>query len=163
MSVNKLATLELKSQKLSFSAGHFTIYSATERERLHGHNYQVEAQITTLVQPDGISFNYRIYNEKIRQLCLEVDNYFLMPTKSPYLKVEETTDLYIAHFNQEKIPFLKSDVKLLPVKNTTLEELSHWFIDQLVKDKESLETYHIKQIIIKVFNGPGQAGYASWQ
>ena len=37
----RTTTLELYKEEMKFSAGHFTIFSATERENLHGHNFSV--------------------------------------------------------------------------------------------------------------------------
>ena len=36
-----VTTVELQKESMKFSAGHTTIFSATEREPLHGHMYQV--------------------------------------------------------------------------------------------------------------------------
>ena len=38
-----LCTLYIDKESHKFSAAHYTIFSATERERLHGHNYSVSA------------------------------------------------------------------------------------------------------------------------
>ena len=36
----KLGRIEIAKQALNFSAAHFTIFSQTEREDLHGHNFR---------------------------------------------------------------------------------------------------------------------------
>jgi 6-pyruvoyltetrahydropterin/6-carboxytetrahydropterin synthase len=54
-------------------------------------------------------------------------------------------------------------VKILPIHNVTVEELSNWFIQQLIADKKELETNKIKDIKVKVFSGPGQSGSAAWE
>lgn len=123
----RLSTIELSKQRLGFSAGHFTIFSATEREALHGHNYQVCCAITSQVGELGLSFDYRYYKDQIAERCKQVDEIFLIPQDSPYLKIEEQENYYFIHFNKEKIPFLKQDVKFLPLVNISVEELSHWF------------------------------------
>ena len=46
---DEATTLELCQEEMKFSAGHFTILSATERERLHGHNFTVYVAITGVV------------------------------------------------------------------------------------------------------------------
>lgn len=158
----RLATLEFCSEKIGFSAGHFTIYNATSRERLHGHNYKLHATISAELGNDGITFDYAVFNKKIETLCQEIHSYFLLPTQSPYLNISEDADYYYALFNQEKIPFLKTDCKLLPIRNTTLEELSQWFLDRLTEDQSLLRLHGIHSIVLKLFNGPGQAGVATW-
>ena len=43
---------------LHFSAAHFTIFSATERERLHGHNYSVSARFVAPQGDNGFSADH---------------------------------------------------------------------------------------------------------
>jgi 6-pyruvoyltetrahydropterin/6-carboxytetrahydropterin synthase len=160
--MNKLATIELYREDLNFSAGHFTIFSATEREKLHGHNYQIHAAITTLVPENGLRFDYRYYHNKIKEVCQELNLCFLLPTESQYLKIEDAGQYYHAHFNQEVIPFLKADVRLIPIANTTVEELSHWFIGQLTQDKIELEKNAVQTMTIKIASNAGRAGSATW-
>jgi 6-pyruvoyltetrahydropterin/6-carboxytetrahydropterin synthase len=162
MTTTRLAILEFCSEKIGFSAGHFTIYNATSRERLHGHNYKLHLTISAELGDDGITFDYALFNKKIESLCQQIHSYFLLPTQSPFLNISEDADYYYALFNQEKIPFLKTDCKLLPIRNTTLEELSQWLLDQLTEDQSLLQLYGIHSITLKLFNGPGQAGVVTW-
>lgn len=162
MTTARLTTLEFCSEKIGFAAGHFTIYNATSRERLHGHNYKLHVAISAELGPNGITFDYAIYNKKLESICQQIHTYFLLPTQSPYLNIVEDADYYYALFNHEKIPFLKTDCRLLAIRNTTLEELSQWFLDQLLEDQQALEIHGIHEITLKLFNGPGQAGVARW-
>lgn len=159
----RTASLEIHKDELAFCAGHFTIFSATEREHLHGHNYNVSVAFELEVGANGLSFDYRHYKRKLKALCDQIDSYFLLPGHSPHLTIEDSGDYLTAEFNQKKIPFLKEDVKVLPVTNVTIEELSHWFLQHVTADKHELKTHGIHAITIKVFNGPGQSSGASWK
>lgn len=161
--MTRQATVEIHKDELSFSAGHFTIFSATSREDLHGHNYYVSAEFHVLLDDNGLAFDYRIYKNKLRHLCDQLDRRFLLASQSKFLQLEETEDMWLAHFNNEKIPFLKRDVVILPLTNITIEELSHWFLQQLIENLEELKRHHIEAIKIRVFNGPGQSGGAWWR
>lgn len=152
------ATVEIHKEELSFSAGHFTIFSATDRENMHGHNYYVGAKFEVLIDDNGLAFDYRVYRNKLRVLCDQLDRRFLLPACSRYLKIEEQDKLVIAHFNNEPIPFLKRDVLVMPICNITIEELSHWFLQQLLNEPEELKKYHIQDISVQVSNGPGHSG-----
>lgn len=156
--------IELYKENLEFSAGHFAIFSATERENMHGHNYSVSAAISNTVFENGFSFDYRYYKKIIYQLCQQLSQTFLLPTQSKYLRLEAEEDpaMLFAYFGDEKIPFLKRDVTLVPLCNITVEELSRWFIEKLTQDHEVLAQHHISKIIIKVFSGTGQSGSAQW-
>lgn len=62
-----------------------------------------------------------------------------------------------------KIPFLKEDVTLLPVTNITVEELSKWFVHELIQDKDELDRHRIEKVVVKVFSAPGQSASHEWQ
>ncbi len=158
--MNRQCTVELFKEDMKFSAGHFTVFSATERERLHGHNFRVRAHLTAEVDENGLTADYRIFKKKLRLLCEELDEYFLLPANSPYLSFEHTEDkILVRHYNDE-ISFLKKDIKLLPIKNTTVEEFSYYLVSELIKDQNIIEKCKITEIEVKVGSGDGQiAGY----
>jgi len=158
-SVVRAASLEIHKEEFSFSAGHFTIFSATEREQLHGHNYYVSIAFNLQISHNGLAFDYRHYKKKIQLLCDQLDRHFLLPSHSPYLKIEDQADYWIAHFNQKKLPFLKEDVVLLPLSNITIEELANWFLQTLLEEAVEIPTHGITGITIKVYNGPGKISH----
>jgi 6-pyruvoyltetrahydropterin/6-carboxytetrahydropterin synthase len=158
-----LTTVELQKESMKFSAGHITIYSATERENLHGHMYAVYLALTTWVTENGLTFDYRYYKERVHKLCRLLNQTFLMPQFSPFLEISEDKDYYYFTFNHKKIPFLKEDVTLMPLTNVTVEELSRWFLGELIKDKEELDRHRIEKVVIKVFSAPGQSASHEWQ
>lgn len=163
MSTRYLTTVELQKESMKFSAGHTTIFSATEREPLHGHHYGVYLGLTTWVEENGMTFDYRYYKAKVHELCRYLNQTFLMPTLSPYLTQEEDEEYYYFTFNHKKIPFLKEDITLLPVTNITVEELSKWFVEALIKDKAELTRHRIEKVVVKVFSAPGQSASHTWE
>ena len=85
-----------------------------------------------------------------------------MPEYSPYLTYEEDEAYLYFIFNHKKIPFLREDVTLLPVVNITVEELSRWFVQELVLNHEELQRHNIETIVVKVFSAPGQSASHTW-
>ncbi len=160
--MSRFASLEIHKDELSFSAGHFTIFSATEREQLHGHNYYVSISFNKKIKENGLSFDYRHYKKKLQALCEQLDRHFLLPSQSPYLSLKEDGDYVLAHFNQKTMPFLKEDVIVLPLSNITIEELSHWFLQNILMNLDEIKSHGIHGITVKVYNGPGQSGGAVW-
>lgn len=153
--------LQIHKEAFSFSAGHFTIFSATERETMHGHNYYVSVSFDIMVEHNGLSFDYRVYKKRLQALCDTIDRHFLLPQFSPYLTIEagKNDDEYVnASFDGKKMPFLKEDVVVLPLSNITIEALSSWFLSQLIVDKNELRKHAILDIQVDVFNGLEQSG-----
>lgn len=158
----RLASLDIHKEEFSFAAGHFTIFSETDREPLHGHNYYVSLSFNLQVGPTGLAFDYRIYKKKMHALCDQLNSHFLLPSLSPYLKLEDQGEYWVAHFNQKKLPFLKEDTVILPLANITIEELSHWFLQKLLENESDFEQHGIQGIKVSVYNGPGQSSGATW-
>lgn len=159
---NNFTTIEISKEDIKFSAAHFTIFNATERERLHGHNYAVSLAVTAPVGDDGICFSYKDIKTRLRNLCETLDEYTLVPKLSPYLTIDEQAELYIVHFNGEKIPLLKSDTLLLPIRNSTVEELARYVREQFVGDESFVRERGINEVLVTVSSGPGQSGSARW-
>jgi len=163
MTKKYLTTVELQKESMKFSAGHTTLFSATDREPLHGHMYNVYLGLTTWVEENGMTFDYRYYKQRIKNLCKHVNQTFLMPLHSPFLQLAEDDDYYYFTFNHKKIPFLKEDVTLMPLTNITVEELSRWFVLELIKDKQELDKHRIEKIVVKIFSAPGQSASHTWE
>lgn len=160
--MSRLSTIELFKEDMKFSAGHFAIFSAEHRENIHGHNYNVFASFSTLIDDEGLSFDYRFYKNKVRKICDSLNEITLIPGKSKYIKIQEDGDYTNIIFNNEKMIFLNRDILILPLYNITVEELSYWILQQTLVDADELEKNKIQEIEIKVFSGPGQSGSAKW-
>lgn len=156
------STIELFKEDMNFSAGHFTIFSATERENLHGHNYNLYVAFTTAIGAEGLSFDYRAYKDKLRELCDTIDETVILPGKSKYLKITRKDGYEQVRFDKEVMLFLPRDATILPISNVTVEELSDWFLHKILEDKKELERNQITGVLVKVFSGPGQSGSAEW-
>lgn len=161
--MTRFSTIELFKENMKFSAGHFTVFSNVARENLHGHNYHLHASFTTRIEEQGLSFDYRFYKEKLYKLCQSLDETVLLAGRCKYLSITENGNYLHVRFSNETIIFLKRDAKVLTIENVTVEELSHWFIQQIIADNQELAANKIERIHIKVFSGPGQSGSAHWE
>lgn len=157
----KKSTIELYN--INFSVGHFTMFSPTHRENLHGHDYSIYLAIHTQIFEKGLSFDFRFYRSKLEKMCALLDHSVLIPTASNYLQIDEQDEHYCLSFHTEKLFFLKRDVTLLPVTNITVEELAHWFLKQLLIDTDELQQHYVEGLTVKVASSPGQSGSAEWK
>ena len=85
MPAPSLTTIEISKDYLHFNSAHFTIFSATEREDLHGHTFYVRAYVTSPVDDNGLAFDYNILKSKLMALCDHLDEKVLLPERSPHL------------------------------------------------------------------------------
>lgn len=160
-----LTTIELFKEEMKFSAGHFTIFSATERENLHGHNFSVYVSLTGEVDENGMCANYSRYKRVLFEACSRWDETFLLPGRSPHLRVEEDeAGNVVARFGEEVLHFLRRDATVLPVRNVTLEEMSRLLGETLVSEQaDALLADRIQRIVVKCSSGPGQWASWSWE
>lgn len=156
--MERLTTIHIDKESHKFSAAHFTVFSAIERERLHGHNFSVSARIVAPVDDNGLTGDYAVYKNQIRRLCDSLDEYTLIPSQSPYLTIAEEGDYYHVTHDSDTLVLLKSDTLVIPVRNTTVEDLSHYLLETLLEDREFLEAQDIREIEVMVSSGPGQTG-----
>ncbi len=153
--MDRTVIIEIKNQYLHFSVAHFTIFSATERERLHGHNFSLKAKVKSKVQSNGLAFDYQKLKTCLYQICQSLDEFTLIAQNSPHLIIVEEGDYYAVHFNGEKILLLITDTLLLPITNVSLEELGRFIIEQL-RNNESFNRLAIERLEVEVASGPGQ-------
>ena len=76
--------------------------------------------------------------------------------------MSEEGDYFRVQHDQDVLLLLKSDTLLIPVRNTTVEDLSHYLLDTLVEDTAFLKAQDIREIEVLVSSGPGQTGSSYW-
>jgi 6-pyruvoyltetrahydropterin/6-carboxytetrahydropterin synthase len=157
--MEQLTTLYISKERHKFSAAHYTIFSATERERLHGHNYAVSVRIVAPMGDNGFAADYNVYKGRLSTLCATLDEYMLLAGESPYQLIEEEGACYRVRFAGEEMLFLQSDTQVLPIRNATVEEFSRYLLQRLL---ELSRDEDLREIELCVASGPGQKGCASW-
>ena len=156
--------IELNRNDMKFSVAHFTIFSETSRERVHGHNFYLSVLCKTFIKAGGVSFDYRELRRFLLEKCHFLNERFLLAKNSPYLKVEflpEKESVKIT-FNKKEMILLEEDVLLLPLENISSESLSYWFLDNLLGEKEFLKKNDISMIEVKVSTTTGQSSSSKW-
>ena len=161
--MENIATITLQKERMKFSCAHFTVFSATERENIHGHNYSVRINLTYKFCKHGLNFSYNDYKKKFITLCEKLDDTLLLAKNSEFLKFSEDDKYHIVEFHDEKMFFLKRDVTLLDIANISVEELTHWFLKQLLIEEAKLRAHQIFKIDVHVYSAVGQGGIATWE
>jgi len=158
--MEQLTTLYIDKESHKFSAAHYTIFSATERERLHGHNYSVSVKIVAPMGENGFAADYNVYKARISALCATLDEYTLLAGASPYQQITDEGDCYRVAFGGQAMLFLRSDTQVLPIRNATVEEFSRYLLQRLLEDCAADD---LREIELCVASGPGQKGCTSWR
>ncbi len=151
-----MTRISITNRSLNFNAGHFTIFSSTEREDLHGHSYFVNGEFLGSIDDNGLAFNYKVVKKIIKGLCDELDEKVLLPEQSPHLKLGQQDGYVTAKYDGEKLMFLPRDVLTLPVRNVTLEELSGYFARKICEHPK-IAGLAVEQVTMTVLTMQGQS------
>lgn len=124
----------LDKENFKFSGSHFTIFGPSHAERLHGHNYYVTVELRfENVDPTfGLAFDFNSVKPLVREITAELDEYVLLPSEARDLQLEKSDTAVRALFAQKRYEFPIEDVRILPLKNISSEELARYISDQLV-------------------------------
>lgn len=122
------ATFSVRVTKdhLVFSAAHFITFNGTICERLHGHNWRVAVEVDGPLDENRYVFDFIALRDAIQKLVLELDHRVLLPTKHAAIQVVADEREVAATFAERRWVFPREDCILLPVINTTAEEIAHW-------------------------------------
>jgi 6-pyruvoyltetrahydropterin/6-carboxytetrahydropterin synthase len=120
-----LVSLRLAKEDFAFAAAHFTLFPDEAAERLHGHNYQVRAELTGAALDDhGFLVPVAPVKARIRAICAGLDERILIPEKSPLLELRHEGDAVHVALGARAYRFPTSEVALLPLPNVTIEALA---------------------------------------
>lgn len=150
--------LLLRKESFKFSCSHFTIFSATHAERLHGHNYRLSVNVAlkSLDQNIGMAFDFNEIKPVIQKTCNELDEYILIAEKSPYLEIKKVAKSIEVNFAKKNYVFPLEDVRLLPIVNVSTEELARYVSEKIVEYvKPKKLPIHSISVTVKETQGQG--------
>lgn len=150
--------IHLQKEPFKFSCSHFTIFSSTKSERLHGHNYYVGVDIAVdKLHPElGLAFDFNDVKPAIKEVCDSLDELILIPQQSTHLKIAQSADAIDVNLGNKHYAFPKEDVRLLPLRNVTAEELARYISERLISH-ESFKKLSLKVISVTVEETHGQS------
>ncbi|MBN1476480.1 6-carboxytetrahydropterin synthase [Candidatus Sumerlaeota bacterium] len=126
------ASLHIGKEALKFSSAHFTIFSASEAERLHGHNYHVQIDLWGEIDAEGLIIDVSEVKAIVKALCDELDERTLIPVDSPHLTIRDIEDDHLEiRFADRRYALPRADCALLPVPNITIESLAQLLGERL--------------------------------
>ena len=155
---NESFRVHVTKDYLKFSAAHFIAYPGF-REALHGHNYRVSIEARGALGSQGYVVDFGVVKRIARRLCERLDETTLIPVNSDCLKVEQVGESVVVQYEQDEFRFPRSDVTLLPIVHTSVEELSRYLAGELRAELEAEGVDGVTGIEVGVEESFGQAAY----
>jgi 6-pyruvoyltetrahydropterin/6-carboxytetrahydropterin synthase len=115
---------------LIFCAAHFVTYDG-ECEPLHGHNYRASVTVEGALQDDQFVINFVTLKRIMRGLVDQLDHLTLLPEFNPHIRLTRNDSQVIVEVKNRRYVLPESDAKVLPIPNTTAEELAEYLAGQL--------------------------------
>lgn len=137
-------TLRLAKGDFKFSAAHFTLFSPTEAEPLHGHNYRVLVEVGGDRLDDlGLLIETGILKRRIRELLAGLDDRVLLPERSSLLTLTIEGGAVDCRYADRAYRFPEREVVLLPLVNVTMELLARLVWRRLAEDLDAGVATHL--------------------
>jgi 6-pyruvoyltetrahydropterin/6-carboxytetrahydropterin synthase len=143
---------------LVFSAAHFITFNGNVCERLHGHNWRVAAELAGPLDENRYVFDFIALRDALQQLVSSLDHRMLLPTRHSQIRVAADEREVTAQFESRRWVFPREDCVLLPVENTTAEEIAAWMAERLRAVVLSQPNANIDSVQVDVEENFGQWG-----
>lgn len=156
-------SLHLAKQNFKFSSAHFLIFDDKSAEKLHGHNYQVRVDLQTpsLEKTEsGFFVDFNIFKTWIKARLDLWDEHVLLPAENPEMQFGESSGILEVRFRDRFYAFPRNEVILLPVTNTSVEELSRILAEEMFKE---FSKYQVKKVRVYVEETKGQGASTTCQ
>ena len=150
--------VKLEKEDLIFSAAHFITFNGNVCERLHGHNYRVFAEVYGPLDENQYVIDFITLRDALKAITLQLDHHMLLPESHPSIRVESSEKEVLVTFEERRWIFPREDCVILPVANTTAEQLAEWMGRQLLESLQSQGITNIEKLVIGVDENEGQWG-----
>lgn len=141
---------------LVFSAAHFITFNGNVCERLHGHNWRVEAAIEGPLDENSYVFDFIALRDGLQAIVHELDHRVLLPDSHPLIRVTTEGQEVTARFEQRRWVFPTEDCCILPVQNTTAELISRWIGNTLISRLKLKDRHGLTRLRVSVEENFGQ-------
>ncbi|EAQ81642.1 6-pyruvoyl trahydropterin synthase family protein [Blastopirellula marina] len=139
--------VRIAKDNLVFSAGHFITFAGGTCERVHGHNYRVEAEIFGPLDENHYVVDFIAARDALAQIVGELDHRMLLPTAHPQIDVVADGKEVTAKFEERRWVFPQAECVLLPVPNTTTELLARYVgrrLLDLLQERTGVRPQHLR-------------------
>lgn len=115
-----------------FSCAHMTVFPDGSKERLHGHNFQVEVAIELKTIAFHEILDFAIVKKAIQAQCDSWTERLLLAGKNPHYKELRNDDELEFSLCGKRYLVPRGDALILDVDNIVVETLAAVFAEQLV-------------------------------
>lgn len=151
-------SVRVMKDALVFSAAHFITFNGTICERLHGHNWRVEAEIEGPLDENQYVFDFIALRDGMKAIVDQLDHSVLLPESHPQIRVSVSPDQreVTATFETRRWIFPFEDCRILPISNTTAELIARWIAHSFLQGISADQHRSVLMLRVSVEENFGQ-------
>ncbi len=150
--------VDVTKEAFTFSAAHFITVAGDICERIHGHNYGVRVSVEGPLDENRYVVDFIALRDAMLQLTQHLDHHVLLPTQHTMIHVAQEGNEVIARFREKRWVFPAEDCILMPVINTTAEEIARVLAEQIIEMTNAKFGSALNWIEVAVDENHGQWG-----
>ena len=148
-----------QKEQLVFSSAHFITFAGDICECLHGHNYGVRAEVEGPLDENRYVIDFIAFRDTLASIVKRLDHHVLLPDSHPMIRVSKAEAEVLVTFAEKRWIFTAEDCMILPVVNTTAEEIAAWIGKELIAQLYPKVGDRLSMLEVGVDENHGQWGY----
>lgn len=150
--------VDVSKEQFVFSAAHFITFAGDICERIHGHNYGVRASVSGPLDENRYVVDFIALRDAVLEQTSALDHHVILPAEHGEIKVTSDERETTATFRDRRWIFPKEDCVILPVVNTTAEEIARVIAERVRANTRDKFGPAIDWIEVAVDENQGQWG-----
>ncbi|MEE2935251.1 MAG: 6-pyruvoyl tetrahydropterin synthase family protein [Planctomycetota bacterium] len=150
--------VDVEKEQFIFSAAHFITFAGDICERIHGHNYGVRASVEGPLDENRYVVDFIALRDAVLEQTQALDHHVILPRDHEEIKITSDEKETTARFRDRRWVFPNEDCVVLPVINTTAEEIARVIAERVMEKTRSTFGDHLNWIEVAVDENQGQWG-----
>ena len=150
--------VDVEKEQFICSAAHFITFAGDICERIHGHNYGVRASVEGPLDENRYVVDFIALRDAVLEQTQALDHHVILPRDHDEIKITSDEKETTARFRDRRWVFPNEDCIVLPVINTTAEEIARVIAERVIEKTRSTFGDHLNWIEVAVDENQGQWG-----
>ena len=158
-------SVDVTKEQFVFSAAHFITFAGDICERIHGHNYGVRVRVDGPLDRNRYVVDFIALRDAVLEQTRALDHHVILPRDHTEILVSSDVTETTVRFRDRRWVFPNDDCVVLPVVNTTAEEIARVIAERVIDKTYDQFGAALTQIEVAVDENHGQWGICRmpWQ
>ena len=150
--------VDVSKEQFVFSAAHFITFAGDICERIHGHNYGVRASVEGPLDQNRYVVDFIALRDAVLKQTQALDHHVILTSDHAEIKITNDAKETTATFRDRRWVFPNEDCVILPVINTTAEEIARVIAERVIAQTHEQFGSNLSFLEVGVDENCGQWG-----